>query len=202
MQVEHLTDVLAAIPELGVLAGQVASSGVVLEGTLLVLDRRRPTRRRPAATALGRRGGGGRDRRVRGRRPAVVGWPGRDRLAVQRAAGTVCSRCCAMVSAAWSAAGLHGEGVTLGIAAASMGLDAISARQLSGRWHAGDAGELWQKLPVHAEPIAGPTSPAGAAPAPPARGLSGLRSPDPSGLGASSRPIAPLGAGPVDLSTR
>ena len=44
--------------------------------------------------------------------------------------------------------GLIGEGVTLGHAVAALGLDAISARRLDGRWRPGPAGDNWLHLPV------------------------------------------------------
>jgi ATP-dependent DNA ligase len=54
--------------------------------------------------------------------------------------------------------GLVGEGITLGRAVASLGLSAISARRLDGRWRAGDAGDDWVRLRI-AEPPDLPTRP-------------------------------------------
>ena len=54
--------------------------------------------------------------------------------------------------------GLVGEGVTLGRAVASMGLHAITARRLAGRWHSGPAGDDWLRLRVD-EPPSLPTRP-------------------------------------------
>jgi bifunctional non-homologous end joining protein LigD len=54
--------------------------------------------------------------------------------------------------------GLVGEGVTLGRAVASLGLGAISARRLDGRWHPGKAGDDWLRLRV-TEPLSLPTRP-------------------------------------------
>ena len=153
MQVEHLADVVATFPELGVIGDQVAGDGMVLEGTLLVLD----PEGRPDAELLRRRLAG---EAAAGGSGAFVAadllWrDGHDltgRPFSERRAGLLSvlrdgDRC--VVSR-----GLHAEGVTLGVAAASMGLDAISARLLSGAWQPGVAGDLWQKLPVHGEPVA------------------------------------------------
>jgi ATP-dependent DNA ligase len=54
--------------------------------------------------------------------------------------------------------GLVGEGVTLGRAVAALGLTAISARRLDGRWRAGDAGDDWVRLRMD-EPASLPTRP-------------------------------------------
>jgi bifunctional non-homologous end joining protein LigD len=47
-----------------------------------------------------------------------------------------------------SSRGLHGEGRTLADAAASMGIDGISARRLDASWRSGVAPDAWIRLPV------------------------------------------------------
>ena len=54
--------------------------------------------------------------------------------------------------------GLVGEGVTLSRAVAALGLDAISARRLDGRWRPGSAGDDWLRLRV-IDPPSLPTRP-------------------------------------------
>ena len=54
--------------------------------------------------------------------------------------------------------GVVGEGRMLARAAARMGLSAISARRLDGRWHSGRAGDERLRLTVEEQPI-GPTRP-------------------------------------------
>ena len=144
---------VATFPELRVIGDQIAGDDVVLEGTLLALD----AEGRPDGDLLRRRlageaGAGGSGAFV----AADLLWrDGRDLTArpfSERRAGLLAvlrdgERC--LVSR-----GLHAEGVTLGVAAASMGLDAISARLLSGAWRPGVADERWQKLPVPGEPVA------------------------------------------------
>ncbi len=54
--------------------------------------------------------------------------------------------------------GLIGEGTTLGLAVASLGLAAVSARRLDGHWRAGRAGDRWLRLSVPDAPVE-PTRP-------------------------------------------
>ena len=54
--------------------------------------------------------------------------------------------------------GLVGEGLTLGRAVASMGLRALSARRLDGRWRVGEASDAWLRLRLTEAP-ATPTRP-------------------------------------------
>ena len=153
LQAEQLSDPLAAFPELAVIRGQLDADGVVLDGTLLVLDEEgRPDRellRRRLAEPDFHRGSGafvasdllwssGRSLvaesfETRHRRLSAVLRDG-DRCVVSR--------------------GLRGEGITLAAAVASMGLDAISARRLEAPWKPGDAGTDWLRLPVTEVPAA------------------------------------------------
>lgn len=151
LHTDHLADPLSTFPELEVIGTQLNADGVVLDGTLLVLDvEGRPDaellRRRladPAATA-GEAAfvasdvlwveGRSMTEQPFGERHARLGEVLRD--------GRLCV----------AARGLRGEGVTLAEAVASMGLSAISARCLSGGYHAGDAGDDWLRLPVTETP--------------------------------------------------
>jgi bifunctional non-homologous end joining protein LigD len=153
MQADQLSDPLAVFPELSVMREQLDTDGVVLDGTLLVLDEEgRPDRellRRRLAEPDFRRGSGAfvasdllwssgksllaESFEKRHRRLSAVLRDG-DRCVVSR--------------------GLRGEGITLAAAVASMGLDAISARRLAAPWRPGDAGMDWLRLPVTETPAA------------------------------------------------
>jgi bifunctional non-homologous end joining protein LigD len=151
LQTEHLGNPLATFPELGEIAGQLLADGVLLDGTLLVLDAEgRPDsdllrRRLAEAGALGGTGAF-----VASDLLWVDGSPiaelpferRRQRLGAVLRDGDQC-----VVSR-----GLRGEGITLASAVASMGIDAVSARRMDGHWRPGDAGNDWLRLPVHETP--------------------------------------------------
>jgi len=159
LRTEHLSDPLAAFPELRGVAQRLAADGVIVEGTLLALD----SEGRPDARLLRRHLTGATtanevvegalvvtdmaylEGRSLARQPFVER---RRRLSAILPASEHCvlSR------------GLVGEGVTLGRAVASLGLAAISARRLDGRWRAGNAGDDWLRLRV-SEPPTMPTRP-------------------------------------------
>jgi bifunctional non-homologous end joining protein LigD len=151
LQADHLADPLAVFPELEVIREQVAEDGVVLDGTLLVLDDEgRPDlellRRRLADPLLASGTGAFVASDLlwsSGRSLVAESWATR-----HRRLGTVLrdgDRCVVT-------RGVHGEGTTLAAAVASMGLDAVSARRLDGRWRPGDAGADWIRLPVAETP--------------------------------------------------
>jgi bifunctional non-homologous end joining protein LigD len=151
LQAEQLSDPLAAFPELRIIGEQLAGEGAVLDGTLMVLDgdgrpdpellRQRlsgadPTVGTGAFVAsdllwVGGEPQTGQSFSERRRRLTAVLHDG-DRCVVSR--------------------GLRGEGVTLAAAAASMGLDGVSARRLDARWRPGDSGHDWLRLPVTETP--------------------------------------------------
>jgi bifunctional non-homologous end joining protein LigD len=153
LQTEHLADPLDTFPELLAIGPQLRADGVVLDGTLLVLDDQgRPDRellhRRladPTLTAglgafvasdlLWEEGADitGRPFEERHRRLTAI-LPDSDRCVASR--------------------GVRGEGRMLARAVAAMGLDAVSARRLDAPWHAGPAGEDWLRLPVEEQPAA------------------------------------------------
>jgi bifunctional non-homologous end joining protein LigD len=150
LQAGHLSDPLAAFPELDVIGSQLSADGVVVDGTLLVLD----DQGRPDADLL--------RRRLREPRAGGCGaFVASDLLWVEGAPITVLpfeARRRMLASVLRDAdrcvvsRGLRGEGITLAAAVASMGLDAISARRLSARWHPGHAGTDWLRLSVGATP--------------------------------------------------
>jgi bifunctional non-homologous end joining protein LigD len=157
LQTEHLTDPLATFPELGVIVDQLDSDGVVLEGTLLVLDEEG----RPDAELLRRRLGG------TGTEEGEAAFVASDVLWVDGIDITGATledrraRLGTLLSDSWicvAGPGLRGEGTTLAEAVASMGLEAISARSLAATYRPGSVGDDWLRLPV-VEPPAPETRP-------------------------------------------
>jgi len=146
LQAEGLSDALACLPELATLTSQLEVDGVVLDGTLLVLDDDgRPDvqllRRRLAG--FGRRG-----------RPAFVAsdllyaagvslmrrsfMTRRQRLEeVLRVGDRV------IVGRAYA-----GDGLLMADALRELGVEALSARQLSARYRAGSGGAAWLRAPT------------------------------------------------------
>lgn len=158
LRTEHLSDPLAAFPELRAMATRLEADGVVVEGTLLALDREG----RPDPRLLRRHLSGG-----SATEPAEGAFVASDLAylegrSVARLPFVERRRRLAAVLPEWPSCvlsrGLVGEGVTLGRAVASLGLAAISARRLDGRWHAGPAGDDWLRLRV-TEPLSLPTRP-------------------------------------------
>jgi bifunctional non-homologous end joining protein LigD len=156
LQVAGLADAMAAFPELAEIPAQLAEDGVVLDGTLIVLD----DARRPDADLLRARLGG----QGRPGRPAYVAsdllWSGGQPVVARSFA----------VRRRWLEAILTpgdrvtvgraytGDGTLVGEALAGLGIDALSARQLGARHRAGAAGAAWLRAPVSAaEPRPRPT---------------------------------------------
>ncbi len=146
LQAEGLNDTLASLPELGELSSQVTADGVVLDGTLLVLD----DDGRPDADLLRRRLGGAagpgraafvasdllvsdgvsfgrRSYRARRQRLEQVVDSG-DRFIVAR--------------------GHAAEGLLMADALRELGVEELSARQLSARYRSGPAGAAWLRAPT------------------------------------------------------
>ena len=156
LQVAGLADAIAAFPELGEMPAQLAEDGVVLDGTVIVLDdagRPDPDLLRARLGARGRPGhpayvasdllwSGGqsvvaRSFAVRRRWLEAIMTPG-DRVTVGRA--------------------YAGDGTLVAEALAALGIDALSARQLGARHRAGAAGDAWLRAGVSAaEPRPRPT---------------------------------------------
>jgi bifunctional non-homologous end joining protein LigD len=146
LQVDGLADALAAFPEVVELTDQLAEDGVVLDGALLVLDEAgrpdagllrirldgagRPGRPAYVASDLLWAGGESvvrRSFRVRRRWLEAILSPG-DRVTVGR--------------------GYVGDGTLVAEALASLGIDGLSARQLSARYRAGVADLAWLRAPI------------------------------------------------------
>ena len=156
LQVDGLADATAAFPEVAELPQRLAEDGVVLDGTLLVLDedgrpdagllRARLDGRglpgRPAYVASDLLWAGGepvvrRSFRVRRRWLEAILDPG-DRVTVGR--------------------GYVRDGTLVAEALATLGIDGLSARHLRARYRAGTAGSAWLRAPLTpAEPRPRPT---------------------------------------------
>ena len=156
LQADGLADATATFPEIGELLAQLGEDGVVLDGTLLVLD----DDGRPDPALLRARLDGVPD----AGRPAYVAsdllWAGG--AAVTRRSFRVRRRWLeALLSAGdrvLAGQGSVGDGTLVAEALASLGIDALSARQLSARYRAGPAGAAWLRAPIiPAEPRARPT---------------------------------------------
>ncbi|MGZ6340995.1 MAG: hypothetical protein ACXWMX_04035 [Candidatus Limnocylindrales bacterium] len=154
MQIAGLSDPLATFPELTDLPRQVIGDGMVLDGTLLVLD----GEGRPDPDLLRERLAGGRSAPRPGGsgagRPAYVAsdllWDDgmawtrrsfrmrRDRLAAVLPEGdrVIVGR------------GYPNEGTLVAEALASLGIDGLSARRLSAPHRAGRAGDAWLRAPI------------------------------------------------------
>ncbi len=151
MQADHLADPLAAFPELQVIRQQLGRDGVVIDGTLLVLDGEgRPDRellRRRLADPTSTEGSG-----------AFVAsdmlWESGQSIAPVPYAERLLrlSRALRDGDTCVVTRGLRGEGTTLAEAVALMGLDAISARRLDARWHPGPASGDWLRIPIEETP--------------------------------------------------
>jgi bifunctional non-homologous end joining protein LigD len=168
LRAEALGDPTAAFPELDGLIALVAADGVVLDATLLVLDRRG----RPSAELLRRRLAGERARRAgertgtrNGTGPAtsVGGLPGsaavvasdllyRDgRPLGRRPFGERRGELAALLRPApWClpGRGYVGEGLTVARALGDLGFRALSARRLDAPLRTGPAGDAWFRVPV------------------------------------------------------
>lgn len=149
LRTEHLADPLLAFPELGALVTQFAADRLIVEGTLLALDRDG----RPDARLL--------RRRLSDDDPAhefaegafvATDMPYLEGASIarlpfverrRRLAAALHDSDHGVVSR-----GVVAEGRMLGRAVASMGLAAISARRLDARWKGGPAGDAWLRLPV------------------------------------------------------
>jgi len=151
MQIAGLSDPMATFPELGDLPRQVIGDGLVLDGTLLVLD----DEGRPDAELLRARlaGSGPRGGIVAGR-PAYVAsdllWLEGGSL-VRRPFRVRRDRLTAILpegDRVIVGRGYAGEGTLVAEALASLGIDGLSARRLSAAHKAGRAGDAWIRAPI------------------------------------------------------
>ena len=157
IRAQHLSDPLQAFPELRTLLPALAAERVIVEGTLLALDRDgRPD------TALLRRRLSGRwapedvaegafvaadlpwlEGRSLAREPFVERRRQLARVLTDSSHGVL-------------GRGVVGEGRMLARAVARMGLLAISARRLDGRWGSGRVGDERLRLTVEEQPVGPP----------------------------------------------
>lgn len=147
IQTEHLADPLLAFPELAGIRLGLRADGLVIEGTLLALDRAgRPDPALLRDRLRGRTSAHGEGAFVAADLPYLEGesiarMPFVERRRRLTAVLGDVDHC--VVSR-----GVVGEGRMLGRAAAALGLRAISARRLDARWTGGSAGDAWLRLPV------------------------------------------------------
>jgi bifunctional non-homologous end joining protein LigD len=157
IQVGGLADADAAFPEMAELPAQLSEDGVVLDGTLLILD----DEGRPDPELLRARLAGDLPRAGRAAYVAAdLLWAG----------GEPVTRRTFAVRREWLHAilapgdritvgrGYPRDGTLVAEALARLGIDGLSARRLSARYRAGSAGEAWLRCPVQpAEPRSRPT---------------------------------------------
>jgi bifunctional non-homologous end joining protein LigD len=156
LQVEGLADAVAAFPEMAELPGQLGEDGVVLDGTLLVLDE---AGRPDPALLRARLDGGG----LPGRAAYVAGdllWAGGE--PVTRRSFRIRRRWLEAIlepgDRATVGRGYPGDGTLVAEALASLGIDGLSARHLAARHRAGPAGGAWLRAPITpAQPRQRPT---------------------------------------------
>lgn len=149
LRAEALTDPTSAFPELAGVAGLVRADGVVLDGTLMVLD----ARGRPSHTLLDRRLRGG-----AGGSAALVAsdllYLGGESLATRPFGERRGELASLLAPSAWCLAGrgFVGDGTTVALALGELGFRALSARRLDARLRTGAAGNAWYRVPVAAAP--------------------------------------------------
>jgi bifunctional non-homologous end joining protein LigD len=151
--VGQLGDPLGAFPELSVVPGQLRARSAVIPGTLLVLD----DGGRPDMAALHRRLADPSERDGTGAFIAADLLERDGEILVDE--GFAVRRAALLESAVdgdrfLASRGLHGEGITLAQAAASMGMDCVSARRLDAAWRPGPSPEAWLRFPVVGQPTA------------------------------------------------
>ena len=145
--IEHLADPLTAFPELRGVGELLGEDGVIIDGTLLVLD----ADGRPDADLL-------RERlaypEVRNGEAAFVAsdlvWAGGVDLSRRPFAERLERLTALLHETDWCmvARGYVGEGLAVADALSSMGLDAMSARHLGSAYRRGPSGGAWLRVPV------------------------------------------------------
>ncbi len=157
LQVSGLADADAAFPEMRDLPDQLAEDGVVIDGTLLVLDAQgRPDGDLLRARLTGSERGVGRAAYV----AADLLWAGGESVVKRtfRVRRGWRERILAPGDRITVGHGYPGDGTLVAEALARLGIDGLSARRLSARHRAGVAGDAWLRMPVTpAEPRARPT---------------------------------------------
>jgi len=153
LEVAGLSDALAAFPELADLPEQLTEDGVILDGTLLVVD------------AAGRPDGGLLRRRL-GRGPVLPGSPRSAGRPAYVAADLLWSGGASLMRRPFAARrarleeilapgdraivgrGYPREGTLVAEALAMLGIEGLSARCLTARYRGGPAGDAWLRAPV------------------------------------------------------
>lgn len=151
LQVEQLSDAATAFPELAGLPQGLYADGVVLDGTILVLD----DEGRPDAGLLRARLAG---EGLAGR-PAFVAadllwldgrpWTRRPYRARRLALEELVTEADRVIVGR----GYERDGTLVAEALASMGIDAVSARRLDARHRAGPAGDAWLRVSLEPLPV-------------------------------------------------
>lgn len=159
MRAQHLSDPLQAFPELRRLMPSLAAERVIVEGTLLALDRDG----RPDAALLRRclsRPRVPEDSAQGAFVAADLPWLEGRSLALEPFVERRRQLAQVLADSSYGVLGrgVVGEGRMLARAAARMGLPAISARRLDGRWGSARVGDERLRLTVEEQPI-GPTRP-------------------------------------------
>jgi bifunctional non-homologous end joining protein LigD len=152
LQVEQLADPLTAFPELRGVGELLGEGGVIVDGTLLVLD----AEGRPDADLL-------RERlaypEVRNGEAAFVAsdlvWAGGRDVSRRPFADRLERLQSLLRETDWCmvARGYVGEGLALADALAAMGLDAMSARHLDSPYRRGPSAGAWLRVPVVPAPV-------------------------------------------------
>lgn len=149
LQAEGLADALEAAPELRPLPSQLLSDGVVLDGMLLVLDRRG----RPDAGLLRRRLAAPRALHRPGRAAFVASdllWAGYESL-TRRTFRARRDRLVQIVADGDVLAAAHAyptDGTLVAEALRELGVELLSARRLDARHRSGPAGDAWLRASV------------------------------------------------------
>jgi bifunctional non-homologous end joining protein LigD len=147
----QLGDPLGAFPELAEVPRQLRARSAVVPGTLLVLD----ADGRPDAQALHERLVEPVERSGTGAFIAADLLEHDGELLVDEPFATRRARLLEMVEDGdrfLASRGLHGEGLTLAHAAASMGVEAVSARRMDAGWRPGPTPDAWLRFPVVGQP--------------------------------------------------
>ena len=146
LQVSGLADAEAAFPELREMSAQLSEDGVVLDGTLLVLDEAGRPDPDLLRARLSRQPNSGRAAYVASDLLWAGGQPvGRRTFRVRRAwlEAILAAGDRVTVGRAYV-----GDGTLVAEALAALGIDGVSARELGARYRAGSAGTAWLRAPI------------------------------------------------------
>jgi bifunctional non-homologous end joining protein LigD len=146
LQVSGLADAEAAFPELGEMPAQLSEDGVVLDGTLLVLDDAGRPDPDLLRARLSRQPNTGRAAYVASDLLWAGGQPvGRRTFRVRR---TWLESILAAGDRVTVGKAYEGDGTLVAEALAALGIDGLSARELGARYRGGAAGSAWLRAPI------------------------------------------------------